>query len=205
MWCCATWNLTTLTRRLFPVDQIPRSYIRWIGHPVPSKMRVGGSLSRASDARYSASNCQKRSYNFILSTITRFTMVELGWFPDQCVLGVQTHRVTCLYDVFVPVNNYFQKKIYVIISRGSPFWVKKSKKIFLDFSYFLYYFDASSGVERIGQEIIPIWPYEASYSRKNEIIVAFLTLRRAISHVRRTRQTSPTPFLLATEWAIQRI
>ena len=80
------------------MDQILWCCIRLIAPPEPSKMRGGGSRSHASDARYSASKCQKRTYNFILSTITRFIMVGFGSFLDQCVLHVQAHQNNTKYE-----------------------------------------------------------------------------------------------------------
>ena len=67
-----------------------------------------------------------------------------------------------LYDVFVPVKKFFGKKFFrkflPLYPKGPPFGSESSKKIFLDFSYFLYYFGASACLERNGQEIITIRP-----------------------------------------------
>ena len=132
---CFFW-ISQLIRSFFLVDQIPWSYIRWIAPSLPSKMRGGGSQSHASDARYSASKCQKRTYNFNLPTITRFIMVGLGWFLDQCVLYMQTHRMTCLYDVYVSVKIFFRKFCH-FFPRVSPPFGSKIKKIFF-WTFFIF-------------------------------------------------------------------
>ena len=110
------------------MDQILWSCIRSIAPYEPSKMRGGGSRSHASDARYSASKCQKRTYNFILSAITRFIMVRFGSFLDQSVLHVQAHQNNTKYEKS-PKKNFF----WFLTQRGDP-WnikVKFGEKFFL--------------------------------------------------------------------------
>ena len=149
---CFEWNfsleefsikqiwVTLLISGIFVAAFLGRTLCHVIGHRKLSRCRWGKIWSHASDARYSASKCQKRTYNFILSTITHFTMVELGWFLDQCVLHVQTHRMTCLYDVFVPVKKFLETNFFVnfyhYIPRVPPLGQKVQKKFFWTFFIF---------------------------------------------------------------------
>ena len=159
-----------------------------------SRYRYGWTLLHASDARYSASNCQKRTYNFILSTITRFIMVGLGLFLDQCVLHVQAHQNNTKYEKS-PKKIFF----WFLTQRGDPWkkMAKLTKKNFLK-KFFTATYTLNKHVIRCVYTCRTHWsrknPNPTIMKRvmviKNVIIGAFLTIWRAISPVRRVRQSS---------------
>ena len=106
-----------------------------------SRSRYGWTLSHASDARYSASNCQKRTYNYILYDYNSLHNGRIGIIPWP----MRSTRVDASNDMFIwcicvskkIFSKNFFSQILPFFPRVPPLGQKSKKNFFGLFSYFV--------------------------------------------------------------------